>query len=1151
MNIGFVLDIDEIVAEDDLRIPYIYGMHYRHFDSGDFELKNVIDFRGGVLEHNYVGEEINRRIYFIIASNKENSISRISNCLNEVQKSKFEFSQDKDEIHVLLNLEDPHGLTLSDYEKMMPCLRNNAVCVYNWLLDKYDYGGGMPVSKQRRAHAIARMIFLVVNHRREFSLRQLDGEGNPIYNLFGDSSVFFNDEERDKAVRNYYYFKNIQHLLNYSDKSLDDYLAENVVPYMDDKDEMERRIDSTSPVFIRDNRIPIEASVITEKTQGLLLKSSDNDKDYLINASDNGLVFIDDLSHKQQWQMKNTENVVDKYWKRVSIGQEHQSTISEEFITDIQERVVIHKRTVFDEVNNEVSRSRKKQIDSFKDKIDKYLLDFFNRPEGQYTTISEVLTPQDVQAHHSNIDTSLAFLTYLESGDGENLTDSKVSVGDFNLCGIREKIRLEESKRLQELEESEKEIRDYYSPGADGKPSKIKADFDAVDRNISRCNDAIRLLNFQFENWYDKDAEVKLTAKSRSLISILAGIVSSSLWATIYLKWLRPLFEKECRPPFDKYAWIIFSLLFFVGVLIGVVVIWSIARQRKELEEQLRGFKDRKKRLMRDCMDKMMMSIEKRYRHILAYHGLKTLNELVDFVRRKKDDLAGFRKTLFRLLVNYKLSGMNVVERYATDSNTIELSDIDVATLLFGPEGEKRRVAFCLNASVGSSLSEAFEDCKRKKVQFETSRFAPDYKPTDVFDLDAIEREIIQCKEEHEGKGYEYSELNRMSKLPETDGIEMDDVKQGNVGDCYFMATLATIAHTNPEYIVGKHGMIEPLGETNRFFRVKFYDKDGNRINVDIDNKFWNQGGTPIYAGVGKMKEEPSDAYDPWVMAVEKAWAKVNKGGYDAIEGASADGEERVRMVEYSYAVTGKTAFYCMTKNVPDRQKLLEMMQKHVLQDKLPITLYSASPSDTSFTNKDPHLVENHAYALRTVHEDGTFDIFNPWNNYMADENVRGKHYEKVDIDFIKDNFDVIVFFDINEGDFSSFERDLTGNASEIELASKIEELMDAGLCNLDSTFNQLNDLLNTEMLGKFYQYSVYLFNKARIKDHRGVDKTEQNLIFMEPISVDETANEKVHKYLKDRGENNINILSPRDDKKQSITIFRVSPPLKLSNFYD
>ena len=1143
MNIGFIFDIDGIVEEKDLKIPYLSGLHYRHFSAGDFLLNNVIEFRASVLEQNYEGEEIHKHIYYVIVSNNSESIVRVSKCLDDIQKARFEFRQDKDEVHVLLNMVAKDGVSLSDYERLMPCLRSNSVCIYNWLIDKYDYGG-MPISEPRRAHAIARMAYLINTHRRELSLRQLDEESRPIYNLFGDSNIFFNDDERDHAVKNYYYFKNLQHLLNYSDKSIDDYLAENVVPFKGDKDEMERRIDATSPAFIRDNHVPIEASVITEKTQGLLLKSSDDDTDYLINATDNGLAFIDDLSRKQQWQMKDTDNVVDGYWKRISNGDDHQSTISDEFITDIQERVIIHKRTVFDEVNNEVSRSRNKQIHTFKQKIDEYLLDFFKRKEAQYSTISEILTSTDVLAHRSNLDCGLAFLKYIESGDDEFLSDHKVSAGDVTLSKIRESSRIEEAKRQKELEEKVAEIKKRYAPGPDGKPSVVKASFDAVDSSINVCTGKIRELSFQLDNWYDQDAERKLTARTRSVIAIVAGVLSSTAWCSVYFKWLSQM-------DFDKHAWLIYFLLLLSGVLVGVVIMWKVVRQRNTQEEQLRVLKKKKMRIMRECMDEMKNLVEKRYRHMLAYHGLKTMNELMDFVRRKKEDLKSFRKILFRLLINYKLAGMEASVRFVGDSNTIELSDIDVTTLLFGSEGDKKRVAFCLNNSAGSSLSEAFDDYKRRKVRFETSRFSPDYKPQTKFDPEAIENEVVPCKEEHESEGYEYNALSRVSLLPEQGDVEMDDVHQGSVGDCYFMATLASIAHMNPEYIIGKRGMIEPLGEENRFFRVKFYDKEGNRVNVDINNKFWNQSGTPVYAGIGKIKADSNDAYDPWVMAVEKAWAKVNKGGYDAIEGASADGQERVRMVEYSYAVTGKTAFYCMTKNVPDRQKLLEMMRKHVVSNKLPMTLYSASPSDSSFANKDPYLVENHAYALKAVHDDGTFDIFNPWNNHMADEDVRGKHYERVDIDFIKDNFDVLVFFDIKEGEFSSFERDLTGNASEIELAGKIEDLMNAGLRQLDPRFNQLNDLMDEEVLGKLYQHSVYLFNKARIKDSRGVDMKEQNLIYMEPICVDDNANKKLREYLVDRGETDVNMFTKREDNKQSLTIFRLAPPYILENFYD
>ncbi len=72
-----------------------------------------------------------------------------------------------------------------------------------------------------------------------------------------------------------------------------------------------------------------------------------------------------------------------------------------------------------------------------------------------------------------------------------------------------------------------------------------------------------------------------------------------------------------------------------------------------------------------------------------------------------------------------------------------------------------------------------------------------------------------------------------------------------------------------------------------------------------------NKNGKPFYAGKGKPTDHEGNTYDPWIMAVEKAWAKANNAGYDGIEAASGDGVERHRKVEYSFAINGKNAFYC------------------------------------------------------------------------------------------------------------------------------------------------------------------------------------------------------------------------------------------------
>ena len=1168
MILGYIFDLNGIVSEETMTIPHLSGLYYRHLPPDDLNLPAIISFRDEItLKQTRAGQAIDKHIFFIVVKNNRETIQRLSVCLDAMQKDIIHFNQAHFEVHVLLNLIEDDGISIKEYEKMMPCLSNNAVCVYSWLLDKYDYSGGTPIIDIRRAHSIARLAWVICNHRGELSLKQMHVDRSPIHNLFGDSSVYFNENERDDAVRFFYYYKSIQHLLNLPDKPLDDYLKENVIPFRKNRNEMEKRLDASAPVFLLEQRVPIEASFITEKTQGLLIKSSDDDNEYLVNASDNKLVFIDDLSRKQQWQMEKTDNVIDDFWKRISQDKDHQETISDDFIKDVQDRVIVHKRTVFDSVNNEVSRSRRAHIDDFKNKVDKYLLGFLNGRDSQnYSSLSETLTPMDVQRHRSNIDCGIAFLEYLEAGKGEYLSDKEMSAGDINFNKIRSDIFYEEKKRHQELLAQEEEIKEFYKEGVDGQPSKAKAKFDAIDREIKKHKEDIRLQTYQLDHWYDADSIPKLTARTRATIHFASGIIMAGLWAFSYLRWFRPQFVKafmaldpdaklwsifSSMKGVDKTAWTVFSLLMVVGFIIGFVILYSVVKKRKESLELLKKAKDKKKRLMRGCMDNMKVLVEKRYRHMLAFHGLKTISELIEFVKLKEEDLLSFRKMLFRLMVNYRLTSMVRAEPFPSDSNTIELNDVDVNRLLFGTEDNRKSVPFCFYRAGGLSLFEAFEDFKRKKVRLETTRFNPSFIPQEDFDAVALENEVIPCRDQDISDSLRYTVLDRTSVLPETEDIRINDVHQGQCGDCYFMATLASIAQMNPEYIIGQRGLIEPLGSDNRFFRVRFFDKDGKRVSVDIDNRFWNKNGHPIYAGVCKPENQEADFYDPWVMAVEKAWAKVNSGGYDGIEGASGDGQERVRKVEYSFAVTGKSAFYCMTKNVPDRGKLLDMMKKHILQDKLPITLYSASPSDLSFTNKDPYLVEYHAYSLKTIHEDGTFDIFNPWNNYMADEDVKGKHYERVNIDFIKDNFEVIVFFGIKETDFSSFERDLTGNASESDLADKIEGLMNEGLLNLDLDVHNMEDLMTDAVLARLDVDSSYLFNVTRVKDERGVNMDEARVIYIEPARDCAAANSKLKDYFIERGDATVVTLNSRSDDKQSLTVLRVSPPYVLSNFHD
>lgn len=100
-----------------------------------------------------------------------------------------------------------------------------------------------------------------------------------------------------------------------------------------------------------------------------------------------------------------------------------------------------------------------------------------------------------------------------------------------------------------------------------------------------------------------------------------------------------------------------------------------------------------------------------------------------------------------------------------------------------------------------------------------------------------------------------------------TAGPRATDVKQGWIGDCYFLAPLASLAQENPDLI---RRLVVELGDGT--YAVRFR-KDGSSVYVRVDNELviWNGGTTPLYAKLG-----PEGAM--WVAIVEKAFANFRRG---------------------------------------------------------------------------------------------------------------------------------------------------------------------------------------------------------------------------------------------------------------------------------
>lgn len=120
-----------------------------------------------------------------------------------------------------------------------------------------------------------------------------------------------------------------------------------------------------------------------------------------------------------------------------------------------------------------------------------------------------------------------------------------------------------------------------------------------------------------------------------------------------------------------------------------------------------------------------------------------------------------------------------------------------------------------------------------------------------------------------------------------TSGPSKNDIFQGSVGDCYFVAALSIVADSEPEHI---RKLVVDLGDGT--YAVRFY-RGGKARYVRVDGDLYvptsNQQ-DPLYAGLGVEDSV-------WVPVVEKAYAVFRKSisSYDSIAGGNASKGEKFR----------------------------------------------------------------------------------------------------------------------------------------------------------------------------------------------------------------------------------------------------------------
>ncbi|XGB43602.1 MAG: C2 family cysteine protease [Nodosilinea sp. LVE1205-7] len=200
-------------------------------------------------------------------------------------------------------------------------------------------------------------------------------------------------------------------------------------------------------------------------------------------------------------------------------------------------------------------------------------------------------------------------------------------------------------------------------------------------------------------------------------------------------------------------------------------------------------------------------------------------------------------------------------------------------------------------------------------------------------------------------------------------GAGVNDIVQGALGDCYYLATLSSIAQEKPSYI---QNMFADNGDNT--FTVRFFN-NGAADYLTVDRYLpTNSAGYRAYAGWGGGPIS-SSSNELWVALAEKAYAQLAQSGwsrsstannaYGDIEGGWMDAVIR--------QVTGLAATSQSITSMNQTQLINLVNSNQILTAGF---VYGAGYG----------VVNGHAYTMTAYNStNSTFHLRNPWGTQDAD----------------------------------------------------------------------------------------------------------------------------------------------------------------------
>ena len=208
--------------------------------------------------------------------------------------------------------------------------------------------------------------------------------------------------------------------------------------------------------------------------------------------------------------------------------------------------------------------------------------------------------------------------------------------------------------------------------------------------------------------------------------------------------------------------------------------------------------------------------------------------------------------------------------------------------------------------------------------------------------------------------------------------IELNDVTQGQVGDCFILAGIGAIANKHPESI---RDIIKDKGDGN--YEVRLYGQGiaggFEETPVTVNGKLIGDG----HAKYGDtMKVDGKVQKEAWTVLIEKAYIQGNVGSYKT---ANKGGSARQVMT----ALTGREAETKINADLSaaDFAQLLKSNRAIVLSTPDKASEIASGKMRSKF--QEYKLVENHAYVLQDVktNKEGkeVAVLYNPWGTQHAE----------------------------------------------------------------------------------------------------------------------------------------------------------------------